>query len=136
MLGLAEAADVCARCVHAVQGASCSLAVSLQAYAGVQPYTLDFAENYEAPSTTAAKHADKFAANVHPASPTACCACCACSFVPTVQPRCRAVQPQKAGGRVPKLLRLLQLSKRAALPSDLATLQCVASCISAGSMTS
>ena len=52
-----------------LQGASCSLAVSLQGYAGVMPYTLDFAENYEAPSTTAAKHADKFATNVHPVRP-------------------------------------------------------------------
>ena len=49
-----------------VQGTSCSLAVSMQAYAGVTPHVLDFAEQYETASVTAAKHADKYATNIHP----------------------------------------------------------------------
>ena len=48
------------------QGSSCSLAVSMQAYAGVTPHVLDFAEQYETASVTAAKHADKYATNIHP----------------------------------------------------------------------
>lgn len=62
------------RCMQArvmwllLQGASCSLAVSARAYAGAPPPMLDFPEHIEAPSTSAAKHASRFATNLHPVS--------------------------------------------------------------------
>ena len=58
------------------QGASCSLAVSARAYAGVTAHMLEFPDHIEAPSTSARKHAEKYANNLHPvgaqaaASPT------------------------------------------------------------------
>ncbi|KAK9800221.1 hypothetical protein WJX73_000021 [Symbiochloris irregularis] len=63
-------------CQHLIlfytQGASCSLAVSAKAYAGINPVMLDFAEHAEAPSTSARRHAEKYATNMHPeAAPAA-----------------------------------------------------------------
>lgn len=51
-----------------LQGVSCTLAVSSQAYAGLNPPFMDINPMREAPSLAAARHASRFANNIEPVS--------------------------------------------------------------------